>query len=108
MSNGATDGAVYVQTNGSSHGVMAFRRAADGGLTLLDSSDTGGAGDQAPQSRRRVRWSPRRTAGTCWSGTRRSLTPAQVGFTPDCSALIVTERGTDSMRAIPVEGDADG
>lgn len=31
--------------------------------------------------------------------------PAQVGFTPDGSALIVTERGTDSITAIPVSGD---
>ena len=32
--------------------------------------------------------------------------PAQVSFTPDGSTLIVTERGTDSISAIPV--DADG
>jgi 6-phosphogluconolactonase (cycloisomerase 2 family) len=31
--------------------------------------------------------------------------PAQVGFTPDGSALIVTERGTDSITAIPVSED---
>ena len=31
--------------------------------------------------------------------------PAQVGFTPDGSTLIVTERGTDSISAIPVDGD---
>lgn len=31
--------------------------------------------------------------------------PAQVGFTPDGSAIIVTERGTDSISAIPVNGD---
>jgi 6-phosphogluconolactonase len=31
--------------------------------------------------------------------------PAQVGFTPDGSALIVTERGTDSITAFPVSED---
>ena len=31
--------------------------------------------------------------------------PAQVGFTPDGSALIVTERGRDSISAIPVGAD---
>lgn len=31
--------------------------------------------------------------------------PAQVGFTPDGSALVVTERGTDSITTIPVEAD---
>jgi 6-phosphogluconolactonase len=44
------------------------------------------------------------------TGSRQDLAanadPAQVGFTPDGSALIVTERGTDSITALPV--DADG
>lgn len=31
--------------------------------------------------------------------------PAQVGFTPDGSLLLVTERGTDSISAIPVSAD---
>jgi len=31
--------------------------------------------------------------------------PAQVGFTPDGSALLVTERGTDSIAAFPVGAD---
>jgi 6-phosphogluconolactonase len=31
--------------------------------------------------------------------------PAQIGFTPDGSALIVTERGADAISAIPVLGD---
>ena len=31
--------------------------------------------------------------------------PAQVGFTPDGSALLVTERGTDSISVFPVEVD---
>lgn len=31
--------------------------------------------------------------------------PAQVGFTPGGSALIVTERGTDSITSFPVAGD---
>ena len=43
------------------------------------------------------------------SGAEQLLTadadPAQVGFTPDGSALVVTERGTDSVVTIPVEAD---
>jgi 6-phosphogluconolactonase len=42
-------------------------------------------------------------------GSRRELgqdaDPAQVGFTPDGSALVVTDRGTDAILLFPVEGD---
>lgn len=31
--------------------------------------------------------------------------PAQVGFTPDGSTLVVTERGTDSITAVPLDPD---
>jgi 6-phosphogluconolactonase len=31
--------------------------------------------------------------------------PAQIGFTPDGSALLVTERGTNSITSIPLDGD---
>jgi 6-phosphogluconolactonase len=31
--------------------------------------------------------------------------PAQVGFTPDGSAIVVTERGTDALEIFPVAGD---
>ena len=43
------------------------------------------------------------------AGSRRRLAdgadPAQVGFSPDGSRLIVTERGTDSIVVYPVDGD---
>jgi len=42
-------------------------------------------------------------------GSRRELAPgadpAQVGFTPDGDSLVVTERGTDSLRVFPVGED---
>jgi 6-phosphogluconolactonase len=42
-------------------------------------------------------------------GSRRDLAagadPAQVGFTPDGGALVVTERGTNSLRVFPVGDD---
>jgi 6-phosphogluconolactonase len=42
-------------------------------------------------------------------GSRRQLSadadPAQVGFSPDGSALVVTERGTDSLAVFPVGSD---
>jgi 6-phosphogluconolactonase (cycloisomerase 2 family) len=42
---GMTAGAVYVQTNEPDNQVIAFARAADGGLTGLGRSATGGKGD---------------------------------------------------------------
>jgi 6-phosphogluconolactonase len=174
MSNGILDGAVYVQTNEGVNRVVAFRRSADGTLTLVGTHATGGAGDGEPHlpSQGSVLLSsdgghllvtnaasgdvtafavdanggleligptpagaaPRSvterqglvyvlaTAAPALIGFRlgkggleriagaeQALSPdadpAQVGFTPDGSALIVTERGTDSITAIPVQRD---
>jgi 6-phosphogluconolactonase (cycloisomerase 2 family) len=174
MSNGTTDGAIYLQTNESNNRVIAFRRAADGGLTQLDTFDTGGAGDGVPHltsqgsvvlsadggyllvtnaasddvtvfavasdgSLERIGstgagQAPKSvterdglvyvlaTAAPAVTGFRlgagglepiagaeqelsANADPAQVGFTTDGSALIVTERGTDSITTIPVQGD---
>src|ERR671918_985348 len=44
----ASAGAVYVQTNAASNEVIAFLRAADGSLDLVESLATGGDGDGSP------------------------------------------------------------
>src|SRR5919106_5400758 len=44
----ASAGAVYVQTNAAPNEVIAFRRADDGSLDLIDSVATGGDGDGTP------------------------------------------------------------
>jgi 6-phosphogluconolactonase (cycloisomerase 2 family) len=174
MSNGSTDGAVYVQTNESTNRVVAFRRAGDGTLTEAGTYETGGAGDARPHLTSQgsvvlasggghllvtnaasgdVSLFAVSTGGglelvgaTAAGPAPKSVTerggliyvlatgtptvigfrlghgglepiagatvelspeadPAQVGFTPDGSALVVTERGTDSITAIPVRGD---
>jgi hypothetical protein len=46
--NGATSGAVYVQTNAAPNEVIAFRRADDGSLDRIGSVATGGVGDGSP------------------------------------------------------------
>ena len=43
-----TTGNVYVQTNESENAVIAYRRAAEGGLTRLGSFATGGGEDARP------------------------------------------------------------
>ncbi|MDQ3897929.1 MAG: lactonase family protein [Actinomycetota bacterium] len=167
-------GAVYVQSNEPQNQVIAFRRAADGGLTRFGSYDTGGAGNADPHlpsqgsvvltgdgsgllvtnvasddvsvftvgddgelellGRTPVGPAPRSVAehgglvyvlatGTpglrgfrlgaggleAIDGADHALAdnadPAQVGFTPDGSAVLVTERGTDSISAFAVGAD---
>src|SRR5215203_2883529 len=46
--NGTAFGAVYVQSNEAPNEVIAFRRADDGSLDLIDSVATGGDGDGTP------------------------------------------------------------
>jgi 6-phosphogluconolactonase len=48
MEGSMTTGNVYVQTNELENAVIAYRRDAEGGLTLLGSFATGGAGDAKP------------------------------------------------------------
>jgi 6-phosphogluconolactonase (cycloisomerase 2 family) len=174
MSNGSTDGAVYVQTNEAENKVVAFRRGPDGALERSGEHATGGAGDASPHltsqgsvvltgdgrfllvtnaasddvsvfavaadgglelvGRAPAGPAPKSVAehgglvyvlatGTPGltgfrvgegglepiAGAEQALSPgadpAQVGFTPDGSALVVTERGTDSITTIPVAGD---
>lgn len=171
--NGAA-GNVFVQTNeAGGNRVIAFRRADDGTLVLLDSFATGGAGDGVPHltsqgsvtltgdGKRllvanagsgelslftvqqdgielvhtvRAGAAPKSVAehdGLVYvlntgepslagfrlgdrgleplAGSTRALPegsdPAQVGFTPDGSTLIVTDRGSNSILLYPVVGD---
>lgn len=173
--NGSGGGAVFVQTNeADANRVLAFRRAADGQLSGVDTHPTGGKGDGVPHltSQGSVVLTgdgayllvtnagsdelslfavgkdglsivatvatggaaPKSVAerdGLVYvlnadtpslAGFRlenagleplaepRELAadadPAQVGFTPDGSGLLVTERGTNSIVLYPV--DADG
>src|SRR5215204_7625451 len=46
--NGTASGAVYVQSNEAPNEAIAFRRADDGSLDLIDSVATGGDGDGTP------------------------------------------------------------
>ncbi len=71
------EGLVYVLATGEP-ALVGFRIGADG----LEPVDGGEVGLSAPD-----------------------CDPAQVGFAPDGSALIVTERGTDTISAFPVEKD---
>jgi 6-phosphogluconolactonase len=172
MTDGTTEGAVYVQTNEPLNTVVAFRRHADGALARLDAYSTAGAGDGEPHlpsqgsvvvsgdgrhllvtnaasddvtvfgiagdgalalvGRTPAGSAPKSAAehgGLVYvlatatpaltgfrltdeglvpiDGARQVLRPdadpAQVGFTYDGSALIVTERGTDSIIAFPVQ-----
>jgi 6-phosphogluconolactonase len=166
-------GRVYVQTNEPDNRVVAFDRAADGGLAELGSTATGGKGDAVPHltsqgsvvltgdgrhllvanaggddlsvftvtdggldllAKVEVGAAPKSVAerdglvyvlttgapglrgfrvadGTIApiEGSERMLAagsdPAQVGFTPDGAAIVVTERGTDAIEVFPVASD---
>ena len=173
--NGATSGAVYVQTNAAPNEVIAFRRAPDGSLDRIGSVATGGEGDGSPhltsqgsvtltrdgrhllvtnassddlsvfsvaadgsiELRERVRTgaAPKSVAEseglvvvlntgepgvasfrldaegiTPVVGGDQALEasdadPAQVGFSPDGSMVVITARGTDSIAAYELKAD---
>lgn len=69
------DGLVYVLSGGMQPGIAGFRLAG---------------GTLEPLATRAL------AAGT---------DPAQIGFTPDGTALVVTERGTNAIEVFPVEAD---
>jgi 6-phosphogluconolactonase len=168
---------VFVQTNeADANRVVAFRRAPDGTLALIDAYATGGAGDGVPHLSSQgsvvltgdgtrllvanagsgdisvfavaaeglelmqtaksgaapksvaehdglvdvlntgepslAGFRLRDTGLEPLAGSRRELgesaDPAQVGFTPDGSTLVVTERGTNAIVFYPVEGEGLG
>jgi 6-phosphogluconolactonase len=116
----AGDGRHLLVTNAASHDVSLFV-VADDGLTLMASVPSGG---EAPKSVAEhdglVYVLNTGTASVAGfrigegglepvEGSERSLgpeaDPAQVGFRPDGAALVVTDRGTDSIVVYPVQAD---
>jgi 6-phosphogluconolactonase (cycloisomerase 2 family) len=107
-------------TNAASDDVSAFAVAGDGSLSLLGRTPAGAApksvavhGDLAyVLATGSAALAGFRLGGqglTPVAGAELALgagsDPAQVGFTADGSALLVTERGTDSITAVPVGPD---
>src|SRR5215207_3483929 len=81
--NGTASGAVYVQTNAAPNEVIAFRRAADGSLDLIDSVATGGEGD----------------------GTPHLTSQGSVTLTSDGQYLLVTNAASDDVSIFSVATD---
>jgi 6-phosphogluconolactonase len=114
------DGRHLLVTNAASHDVSLFA-VADEGLTLLATAPSGG---EAPKSVGEhdglvyvLNTGTPSVAGfrigesglEPVEGSERSLgpeaDPAQVGFRPDGAAVVVTDRGTDSIVVYPVQAD---
>src|SRR5919199_6385684 len=81
--NGATSGAVYVQTNASPNEVIAFRRAPDGSLDRIGSVATGGDGDGSPHL----------------------TSQGSVALTRDGRHLLVTNASSDDLSVFSVADD---
>ena len=116
----SSDGGYLLVTNAASDDVTVFAVASDGTLDRIGSTPAG----PAPRSVTErggllyvmATGSPAVTGFRLGTGGLEPVAgaeqllssdadPAQVGFTPDGSAIIVTERGTDSISVIPVHGD---
>ena len=114
------DGRHLVVTNTASDDVTVFSIGEDGSLELVGRTPTGPAPKSVTEHDGLVyvlaTGSPA-VAGfrlgdeglEAVVGSERALSagadPAQLGFTPDGTAVIVTERGTDSIRVLPVGND---
>jgi 6-phosphogluconolactonase len=83
MNDTASAGAVYVQTNATPNEVIAFRRADDGSLDLIDSVATGGDGD----------------------GTPHLTSQGSVTLTGDGQYLLVTNAASDDVSIFSVAAD---
>jgi 6-phosphogluconolactonase len=81
--NGTASGAVYAQTNAAPNEVIAFRRADDGSLDLIDSVATGGEGD----------------------GTPHLTSQGSVTLTGDGQYLLVTNAASDDVSIFSVAAD---
>jgi len=114
------DGRHLLVTNAASHDVSLFE-VVDDGLTLLDTAASGGEAPKSVAEHEGLVY-VLNTGAASLAGFRigesglepihrseRSLAPdadpAQVGFRPDGAALVVTDRGTDSIVVYPVERD---
>src|SRR5215211_804531 len=80
------DGQHLLVTNAGSDDLSVFAVASDGSLALRSRVDTGSV--------------PRSVAGN-----REDADPAQVGFSPDGSLVVITQRGTDSIVTYAVAAD---
>jgi 6-phosphogluconolactonase (cycloisomerase 2 family) len=114
------DGRHLLVTNAATGDVTVFAVGEDGTLDLLGCSPTGRAPRSVAEHDRLVCVLDTGTPAVATyrlgeqgldpsAGEPVSLAPdadpAQVGFTPDGSVVVVTERGTNSITAIPVRGD---
>ena len=116
----SSDGGYLLVTNAASDDVTVFAVGSGGDLERIGSTPAGPAPKSVTERGGLVyvlaTGSPAVTGFRLGAdglepiaGAEQALSPdadpAQVGFTPDGSALIVTERGTDSISAIPVQAD---
>jgi 6-phosphogluconolactonase (cycloisomerase 2 family) len=116
----SSDGGFLITTNVASHDVSVFRAGAGGELLLLGRSPAGPSPKSVTEHGGLVYVLA--TGGPSVAGFRLGqhglepiagaeqmlspdADPAQVGFTPDGSAVIVTERGRNSISAIAVGSD---
>src|ERR671921_1662179 len=81
--NGTASGAVYVQTNAAPNEVIAFRRADDGSLDLIERVVTGGDGDGSPHLQ----------------------SQGSVTLTGDGQYLLVTNAASDDVSVFSVAAD---
>src|SRR5262245_11271786 len=113
------DGAHLLVTNAGGDDLSVFAVGADG-LDLVTTVMTGAAPKSVAERDGRVYVLNTGTPGltgfriaggsvTAIAGSERRLSagsdPAQVGFSPDGSAILVTERGTDAIEVFPVADD---
>jgi 6-phosphogluconolactonase len=84
-------GAVYVQTNETENRVIAFARAAEGGLSQIGSFATGGAGDGKPHLTSQ--------GSVTLSGDGRDLLVTNVA-SDDLSVFRVGESGLELVRKV--------
>ena len=116
----SSDGGYLLVTNAASDDVTVFAVGSGGDLERIGSAPAGPAPKSVTERGGLVyllaTGSPAVTGFRLGAdglesiaGAEQALSPdadpAQVGFTPDGSALVVTERGTDSISAIPVQAD---
>ena len=92
MSERASEGAVYVQTNEATNAVVAFRRSADGSLKRLGSFLTGGAGSGEPHLPSQ--------GSVVLTGDARHLLVINAA-SDDISAFVVTREGLELVGRAP-------
>jgi 6-phosphogluconolactonase len=117
-----TGGDHLLVTNAASDDVSTFKVAPDGGLELIGRTPAGPAPKSVAEHGGLVyvlaTGVPALTGFRLGEGGLEAIPgseqvlspggdPAQVGFTPDGSTLIVTERGTDSISVIPLLRDGE-